>query len=109
MAIYLKKLSSRGMIVMHVSNRHLELVSVVAGIAAANGLITLASEGPDVDEIANPYRFSATVAAVARNVEDFGPLAQSPDWELTPPDRKQWVWTDDYCNILGALLRKLRE
>jgi hypothetical protein len=109
MAIYLKKLSSRGMIVMHVSNRHLELASVVAGIAAANGLITLVSEGPDVDEIANPYRFSATVAAVARNVEDFGPLAQSPDWELTPPDRKQWVWTDDYCNILGALLRKLRE
>lgn len=40
MAIYLKKPSSRGIIVMHVTNRHLELASVVAGIATANGFIT---------------------------------------------------------------------
>jgi len=34
---------------------------------------------------------------------------QSGDWEFTPPDPAQWVWTDDYCNILGAVLRQLRE
>jgi hypothetical protein len=109
MAIYLKKLSSHGMIVMHVSNRHLELASVVAGIAAANGLITLINDSTDVDEISNPYKFAGTVAAVARSKEDLGPLAQSPDWELTAPDPKQWVWTDDYSNVFGAVLRKLGE
>ena len=109
MAIYLKKLSAHGMVVMHVSNRHLELASVVAGIAAANGLTTLFSEGADIDEAANPYKFSATVAAVARSEEDFGPLAHSADWTLASPDPNQWVWSDDYCNIVGAVIRKLHE
>ena len=109
MAIYFKKLSAHGMVVMHVSNRHLELVSVVAGIAAANGLMTLVSEGADIDEAANPYKFSATVAAVARSEEDFGPLAHSADWKLESPDPQQWVWSDDYSNIVGAVIRKLRE
>ncbi len=86
MAIYLKKLSPHGMVVMHVSNRHLELASVVAGIAAANGLITLVNDSVDIDEAANPYKFSGTVAAVARSEEDFGPLAQARDWELQEPD-----------------------
>jgi len=109
MAIYLQKLRPHGTIVMHISNRHLELASVVAGIAAANGLVTLVSDRPDPDETANPYKFSGTVAAVVRNREDFAELVQSGDWEFTPPDPAQWVWTDDYCNILGAVLRQLRE
>ena len=40
MATYLAKLAPRGMIVMHISNRHMELGSVVAGIASANNLTT---------------------------------------------------------------------
>ncbi len=109
MAIYLKKLGTHGMVVMHVSNRHLELASVVAGIAAANGLIARVSDSSDLDEAANPYKFVATVVAVARSEEDFGALAQARDWALKAPDPSQWVWTDDYCNIVGAVLRKLNE
>jgi hypothetical protein len=109
MAIYLKKLSPHGMAVLHVSNRHLELASVVAGIAAANGLMTLLSDEPDPDEEANPYKFGSAVAAVARREEDFGPLAQSRHWTPKAADPGQRVWTDDYCNIVGALIRKLAE
>jgi hypothetical protein len=109
MAIYLKKLSPHGMAVLHVSNRHLELASVVAGIAAANGLVTLLSNEPDPDEEANPYKFGSAVAAVARREEDFGPLTQSRHWTPMAADPGQRVWTDDYCNIVGALIRKLTE
>jgi hypothetical protein len=109
MAIYLKKLSPHGMVVMHVSNRHLELASVVAGSAAANGLATRVSDSADLDEAANPYKFVGTVAAVARSEEDFGALAQARAWALKAPDPSQWVWTDDYCNILGSAIRKLDE
>ena len=109
MAIYLAKLKAHGLIVMHVSNRHLELASVVAGIAAANGLVTLVSDSPDSDDLSQPYKFGSTVAAVAREREDFGPLARSSDWELTAPDPKQWVWTDDYSNVFGSLWRKFNE
>ena len=109
MAMYKAKLAPHGMLVMHISNRHLELASVVAGIAAANGLITYIDDSTDIDEAANPYKYSGTVAAVARSEEDFGLLAQSRDWELKTPDPAQWVWTDDYSNIVGAVLRKLKE
>ena len=50
MALYLRKLRQHGIVVMHVSNRHLELASVVAGIAASNGLIARLNEGGDVEE-----------------------------------------------------------
>ncbi|MGE0036292.1 MAG: spermidine synthase [Xanthobacteraceae bacterium] len=103
MAIYLKKLAPHGMVVLHVSNRHLELASVVAGIAAANGLITRVHDGSDPGE---PYKYGGTVAAVTRHEDDFGMLASSPEW-VPEPDPKQWVWTDDYSDIVGAVLRQL--
>ena len=108
MAIYLRKLSPHGMVVMHVSNRHLELASVVAGIAAANGLITRVNDSMSLDEVANRYKFVGTIAAVARREADFGRLAQAPDWERRAPDPRQWVWTDDYSDIVGSLLRHIR-
>jgi hypothetical protein len=110
MAIYLSKLDPHGMVVLHVSNRHLELASVVVGIAAANGLITRINDSATMssDEAAHPYKFTGTVAAVARSEEDFGPLAQSEEWERRAPDPKQWVWTDDYSDIVGALIRQMR-
>jgi len=109
MAIYLDKLSPHGIIVMHVSNRHLELASVVAGVAGANGLHARLNDSADVDELVQPYKFASTVVAVARDEEDFGPLTQAPGWSEISPDPKQQVWTDDYSNVLGAVLRKFRE
>jgi hypothetical protein len=49
------------------------------------------------------------VVAVARSNDDLGPIGTSEYWPLQPPDPKQWVWTDDYSNVLGALIRKYRE
>jgi hypothetical protein len=109
MAIYLQKLSPHGMIVLHVSNRHLELASVVAGIAAANGLLARVNDSEQIDEATNPYKYSGTVVAVARNEEDFGNLAELGNWEHATPDPQQWVWTDDYSDVVGAIMRKLYE
>jgi hypothetical protein len=109
MAIYLKKLAPNGLLAIHVSNRHLELASVVAGIAAANGAVARINDGGDATENDAEYMFIGTVAAIARRDEDFGPIAQSQFWETQEPDPKQWVWTDDYSNIVGAVIRKLRD
>jgi hypothetical protein len=94
---------------MHVSNRHLELASVVAGIAAANGAVTRVNDGALPEDSSQLYKYSGTVALVARNDEDFGSLATSQDWGRKEPDPAQWVWTDDYSNIIGSVLRQLRE
>jgi hypothetical protein len=108
MAIYLKKLAPGGLILVHVSNRHLELASVVAGIAEANALKVRVCDCDQGEDDSN-YKFSSLVAAVAREDADFGRLAQSEDWEEESADDDQRVWTDDYSNIVGALMRKLNE
>jgi hypothetical protein len=108
MAVYLRKLKPHGIVVVHVSNRYLELASVVAGIAAANGAVTRVNDGAGFVENGPQYLFTGTVAAVAREDEDFGTLARSGFWPKQTPDLAQWVWTDDYSNIVGAVLRQLR-
>jgi hypothetical protein len=106
MKIYKDKLAPHGAVVMHVSNRHLDLEPVVVGIADANDLKSWVFDedsGRDAD-----YIFSTDVVISARETEDVGKLASSKQWEETDPDEKVRVWTDDYSNILGALYRRLR-
>jgi hypothetical protein len=106
MEIYKDKLAPQGAVVMHVSNRHLELSSVVVGIAEANDLKSwVYSEDSGRD---NEYIFSTSVVVSAREEADVGKLASSEQWELTEADEKQRVWTDDYSNVLGAVWRRLK-
>jgi hypothetical protein len=107
MEIYKDKLAPQGAVVMHVSNRHLELSSVVVGIADANDLKSWAySEDSGRDD---EYIFSTSVVVCAREEADVGKLASSEDWALEEADEKQRVWTDDYSNVLGAVWRRLRD
>ena len=113
MAVYLAKLAPHGMVVMHVSNRHLELSSVVAGIAQANGLKTRSNPGTLGDEHENDgaYKFTSTIVIAARADEDFGVLGGPDDfaWPVVTAPEGQRVWTDDYSNIVGAILRHMRD
>ena len=107
MKIYKDKLTPQGAVLMHISNRHLELASVVVGIAEANDLKSwVYDEDSNRDD---EYIFGTSVVVSAREEADVGQLASSAQWELTEPDQNQRVWTDDYCNVLGAVYRRLRD
>ena len=106
MKIYKTKLAPDGAVMVHVSNRHLELASVIVGIAEANGLnswVYNEDTGRDAD-----YIFSTNVVISARDPADVGDLATSSKWSLTAANKDQRVWTDDYSNVLGAVWRSLR-
>ena len=106
MKIYKDKLAPQGAVVMHVSNRHLELESVVVGIADANELKSwVFDEDSGRDD---EYIFATDVVICAREEADVGKLASSDKWTETEPTENQRVWTDDYSNILGAVYRRLR-
>jgi len=110
MATYLSKLAPHGIVVMHISNRHLELQSIVAGIANANGLKTLINLRQDEHEDNARYLYTSTVTASARAPEDFGALNEPAEgWDELDPDPKQRVWTDDYSNVVGAMIRHMQE
>ncbi|HSP49493.1 MAG TPA: fused MFS/spermidine synthase [Pseudolabrys sp.] len=109
MALYLRKLKPHGVVAMHLSNYHLELISVAAGAAQANGAIARAYLGGDMEEDADQLHWIPKVAAIARRDEDFGALAMSKFWPLRARDPNQRVWTDDYSNIFGSIVRNLQE
>ncbi|MBN9600331.1 MAG: fused MFS/spermidine synthase [Afipia sp.] len=107
MAIYKDKLAPQGAVLMHVSNRHLELASVVVGIAEENDLkswVYNEDSGRDGE-----YIFTTNVVISAREEADVGRLASDGKWMLTKATEGQRVWTDDYSNVLGAVWRRLRD
>ena len=102
MAIYKAKLAPHGVVMMHITNRHLALEGVAVGIAAANGLKAWVWRNPnDAKDYAN-FITPSQVALAAAAPEDIGALAQAGTWVLTAPDPAQRTWTDDYSNIVGA-------
>lgn len=106
MEIYKSKLAPQGAVLMHVSNRHLELASVVVGIAEENDLkswVYNEDTGRDAE-----YIFTTEVVISAREDADIGSLASNSMWTLTEATEGQRVWTDDYSNVLGAVWRRLR-
>jgi spermidine synthase/uncharacterized membrane protein len=106
MTIYKSKLAPHGAIVVHVSNRHLELASVIVGIADANNLkswVYLDNPRREAE-----YIFGNNVVISAGEESDVGEIAYGDPWKAASPDKLQRVWTDDYCNILGAVWRRMR-
>jgi hypothetical protein len=108
MALYFRKLKPDGIVAMHISNLNLELASVAAGIAHANGAIARVYDGGDVEPNPELHHWVPRIAAVARREEDFGALGKSVFWPIRERDPGQRVWTDDYSNIVGALMRNWR-
>jgi hypothetical protein len=107
MKIYKDKLAPQGAVVMHISNRHLDLEPVVVGIADANDLkswVYNEDSGRDAD-----YIFATDVVVSAREEADVGKIASSKQWEETEADDRVRVWTDDYSNIIGACYRRLKD
>jgi spermidine synthase len=102
---YLAHLSPRGMIVMHISNRHMELAKVVAAIGAAEGLTTFVKADDKANQFVIDFHAAALVATLARNEADLGALPQAPGWRRQEAGAVT-AWTDDYSDIIGAILRK---
>jgi len=104
---YLGRLKEGGAIVFHISNRYLELASVIAEVGASHGLTTIVRRDDKVspeDTRRNMYAGSL-VAVVARSADDLSKLSVRPGWRIQPASGSVRPWTDDYSNIIAAIWR----
>jgi hypothetical protein len=101
---YLSKLAPHGVIVLHISNRHLDLAPVVANVVQSLGLAAYLREDDSSGDLMTTLRANARLVVLARAPADTGSIAR--DWTPLQPDRSSALWTDDYSNILGIMLRK---
>jgi hypothetical protein len=103
---YRSVLKDNGVLVMHISNRHMDLGRVVAAVGAAEGFVTYLRQD-DLHDVPSPsYKFPAIVAALARGPAHLGDLTRLRGWAALKPDPRVPAWTDDYSNIVGAIIRK---
>ena len=93
---------------MHLSNRNLELMSPVAAIAQAAG-------GAALQQTYRPPRGPSVLAdagedavIVARTSAALAPYRLDPRWTPAQSHGVR-VWTDDYTNLVGALVRRMEQ
>jgi hypothetical protein len=102
--LYLDKLAPDGVLVFHLTNRHLDLVTVVGNLAQDAGLVSLVQGDVDLDpDEASRAKMVSQWAVMAHTKEDLGALADDPRWVPPPIRRNTSVWTDDFNNLLSVL------
>lgn len=106
MRIYLERLAPDGLLVLHLSNRHLNLQrSAAATVEAAGGAALLQNfkKPSGAGSTAN----ASDVMVVAKSPAVLETLAMDPRWRA-PRDVGGRAWSDSYVNIVGALIEGAR-
>jgi len=99
--LYLQKLREDGVLVMHISNRHLELEPVVGDLARDRGLVCYAQF--DERTLNIPYKLQSHFTVLARDEADLGSVPSDGRWLpcASNPETDR-VWTDDYSNLVST-------
>ena len=97
---YVAKLAPRGMIALHLSNRYLDLVPVVAALEEELGLAgrVRATSQLTTEQLSDGMSGS-TWAVLARDESSLRSLARSPAWRDLETKPGVRAWTDDYSNV----------
>lgn len=104
--LYLSRLSDDGVLVMHVSNNHMTLETVVARIADDLGVPARYQFYVTDKATADSYRSqSSQVVVLAKSDAALARLDQDGRWGVLESDGKR-PWTDDYSNLIGAIWEK---
>lgn len=104
--LFLDKISDNGIAVLHISNRYLDLDAVLGAtvklVPGAHGLI-ISDETADGSYAST----SSTIAVFAKSEEALAPFRNLT--ELRELDAKGVrAWTDDFSDIIGPFLSKMR-
>ncbi|HEY0438257.1 MAG TPA: fused MFS/spermidine synthase, partial [Phenylobacterium sp.] len=105
---YLRTLKPDGVLLAHISNRHLRLENVIAAAAeraGAHALIQLY-----VPPSGTPTLVAAPtlVMVVSRSPETLARFSADPRWRKARLEGVR-AWTDDYTNVIGAVIARMRQ
>ncbi len=100
LAVYLARLAPEGLLLFHISNRHLDLRPVLADLAGDSGIEAyVRHDAGDLDE----HRFGSVWVAMARTRADLAPVLTGGGWRRLAAHPGRRVWTDDYGNLVSIM------
>ena len=100
LTVYRSKLTNSGVLLLHITNRNIDLEPVVTGLARQQNMSILIRE----DDLTEPtYAHSrSTWVAMATSAATIEPLRQQNGWKA--PGGREVEWTDNFSNI-ATLIR----
>jgi hypothetical protein len=104
--LYFSRLRPDGVVAVHISNRYLNLESILGALAERDGLASLANlDDRRTEAEAGVGKLASRWVMLARSDEPLSGLVGRPGWRSPRVDARAAAWTDDYSNILQAFVR----
>ncbi|HVO09248.1 MAG TPA: fused MFS/spermidine synthase [Vicinamibacteria bacterium] len=100
--LYRSRLAGGGALLVHLSNRHLDLGPVLGRLADEQGLVAL-RQADRGDPATRPPRLSSDWMVLARDARDVGPLIVDSRWVPVAAAPAAPLWTDDHSSLLGVV------
>ena len=101
---YLQKIRPDGVVIMHLSNRNLELTQPVGAVAKAAGAVALRQFYRTPPGALDLNDSAEDVVLIAKDPKVLQAFSLDPRWKPADPKGVE-PWTDDYTDLLGALIR----
>ncbi len=103
--LYLARLKPGGVLILHLSNRNLDLIDPAQAAVRAAGGVAL-SQHHKADPRAPPFSDASEDAVLAaRRSADLAVFAADPRWRPADAHGVR-PWTDDHTDLFGALVRR---
>ncbi len=106
--MYLDRLKPEGVLILHLSNRNLDLISPAMAVAEAAGASALLQRHSAAYGAPPLWESAEDVVILAKSPAGLAPFANDVNWDPVDPTRAR-PWTDDYTNLPGALYARLKE
>ena len=105
LAIYRRALAPGGVLLAHISNRHVRLEPIFAALADDAGMLAIGRidrevtpEEKEAEKTPSHWVVLSTSGPALAAV-----LAKNKEWHSLAPPPKQKVWTDDFADVLSAM------
>lgn len=108
LAVYRARLAPGGVIAVHISNRHIDLVPVLDALARAETppmAVRFATDPTPPDELRQQGKVSSQWAVLANDAADVRGIESMPGMFWGVPDRPLGArpWTDDWADVVSQL------
>ncbi len=102
--LYLEKLNQTGLLVINISNRHINLEPVLGALAQNLGLSTLSQLEFTISPTEKALGKSPSHWVIlTKNPSNFGELIHDSRWQAIAESSQDFLWTDDFSNIFQVL------
>ena len=100
---YVAKLTPRGVLLIHISNRYVELAPVLKAAADHLGLALLRNVYTPTPREHDRGGYDSDWVVIAASPANLTVIAARPGWQDIAPGAPATLWTDDYSNLFRAL------